>query len=175
MDNLKLISKPIGSLVADRPFNESRIIFVTVSPNPKTKHTIRRKTINGKMITCQLPYGRIAQINQYEYCLHFVNCGLMRYLSGRAAVIGTWELNESGNVHLHILIQDPKIQTKVDLDIFRRQVENHPISMHNKHSSKSPDYMNNIVYLDKPLDEIITYMDKDYVQNHPFFNNFMSF
>jgi hypothetical protein len=37
---------------------------------------------------------------------------------------------------------------------------------------KMIDYMNNIVYIDKPLKEVLTYMDKDYPINKDVFKNY---
>jgi hypothetical protein len=154
---LKFTDSTISSLVGDRTPLFGKPIFVTISPNPKTKHIcLRHKKSNIK-----LPYGKLPQEVQYEYCIRILKQCYLQLLSGSYTVYGTWELNQDNNVHLHFLIDSEKIQTDYDLNIFRRDILCCPLVFMNLNKLKSHDYMNNIVFLNKPFEDIIEYMDKD--------------
>lgn len=168
MDCVKYSGAACLPLVAARTEINTRTdthhIFATVSPNPSTKH----KTIMmGR--SCQLPYGKLRQVDQYEYCVNIAR-QYASFLSPGSWLVGTSELNKHGDLHIHMLIYDPKIQTDVALQIFRRDILHLPSVFRNM--AKGKDYMNNIVFNNKPIKEIVTYMDKDYVKQQQFFKNF---
>lgn len=166
-------NKAVDTLVEDRPFFKSRsTVFVTISPNPKTKHPCWRVSPEGKRITCKCAYGHLPQKEQYAYCLKILRACYLPFLSLETKLVGTWELNGSGDVHLHILFRDPDLNNDTQLSIFRRDIANCTLVTMNKNKMKDKDYMNNIVFLNKPLEDVIVYMDKDYDMNCEIFKNY---
>ncbi len=137
-------------------------IFVTISPNPRTKHTMKRTHL-GKTYNDKVAYGTLPQHKQFDYCMKVIK-EVYNY-SEDTYICGTWELNKDGNVHVHFILIDPHINTDVDLMIFQRDVFNTPSAQFNlakKGGRQKPvDWMNNIVFITKPLQEVIDYMLKD--------------
>jgi len=166
-----------SALVAARPDfgkGNKQKIFCTISPNPNTLHECY-KTHQGKISKVKIPYGKLQQKVQYEYCHRILERCYVPFLSDDAIIIGTWELNKSGNVHFHFLIQDKIIHNPTQLAIFQRNVLNCEETIRNMSKGKKMvDYMNNIVYLTKPLKDIIKYMDKDYDDNKDIFPNYIN-
>jgi len=157
------------ALVDLRPEIWSHPLFVTISPNPSTMIPIKRRNcINGKVMNCKLPYGKLPQKIQYEYCEKVVRT-VYNY-SKDTKYFCTWELNTSGNVHFHMIYHDPFITSDVSLNIFRRDVLNHDIVIRNMAKGKKMiDYMNNIVFVTDSLVSRIAYMLKDVKTNLPIF------
>ena len=141
-----------------------QIIFATISPNPNVKIPVTRR-FNGKKINAKMPYGKLPQRNQYEYCIRMLRSAYN--YSHEVKIYGTWELNKSGNVHLHLLFYDPNIQSKTELEIFRRDVLNSELVLKNL-SKKLVDYCNNIVYVNDGVSDRLLYMDKDHNCGRPF-------
>jgi hypothetical protein len=167
--------KAVSSLVEDRPGIQkctTAKLFCTISPNPKVLHAVTRK-INGRNATLKIPYGKLPQRVQYDYCMRIITRCYMPFLSENAELIGTWELNKTGNVHFHFIIYDPLINNNTHLEVYRRDILNcEDIIKNMAKGKKMIDYMNNIVYIDKPLKEVLTYMDKDYPINKDVFKNY---
>lgn len=137
-------------------------LFCTISPNPNTKHAIY-KSVNGKRITVQMPYGKLPQRVQHAYCMRV----LKHYIYSKdTKIFSTWELNQAGNVHLHLILSDPQINNDTMLKIFQRDILNSEIVMKNL-SKKMIDYMNNIVKVNDSIAERIKYMTKDMKDNLP--------
>lgn len=156
-------------LVEARPHNWSdTTMFVTVSPNPATKHSV---TIGGRK-SRKLAYGKLPQSVQYAYCERLIKMYTF-HCSENTTIVGTWELNFMGNVHLHMLIDDPEINNISRLQIFRREISIVPLVARNIKNGK--DYMNNIVFIDKPIIQIAEYMDKDYNHNISIYPNYCSY
>lgn len=142
----------------------SQSLFVTISPNPKTLHNVSSK----KRKSYRLPYGKLTQRLQYEYCIRYIKRTYLQFLSRDTKLLGTCEINKSGNIHMHFLISDPAMVNDYQLQILRRDILNCEDTIKNMvKNRKMTDYMNNIVFLNKPLDEIIEYMDKDYAIKFP--------
>lgn len=141
---------------------EGTPVFVTISPNPKSLHTIIR-TINDVRMEAKVQYGTLPQKVQYEYCMRVIE-RCYNY-SDDTKMFGSWELNKEGNVHMHFLFFDKNIKTDVDLKILQRDIYNCPETIRNfakcKKNSKPTDWMNSIVYLNKPLKEVYDYIIKD--------------
>lgn len=140
------------------------VIFATLSPNPSTKIPITRK-VNGRKTNVKMPYGKLPQRVQYEYCIKMLRTAYN--YSEKIKIYGTWELNQSGNVHLHFLFYEPSIQNQTMLQIFRRDVLNSEMVLKNL-SKKMIDYCNNIVYVDDSIDERLLYLEKDNNCGKPF-------
>lgn len=136
----------------------TRMIFATVSPNPKIKHSCNRiNPSTGKRVALQIPYGKMTQYEQYKYCLDVIRQAYN--YSTDTKLFGTWELNKDHNVHFHLLMYDPHIQNDTQLNIFRRDVMNTHICL--KNLAKWTDYMNNIVFVNDSFDKRIEYITKD--------------
>ena len=148
------------SLVDRRPEKWPHAIFATISPNPKTLHHVLRP-FNGRKINAKIPYGKLPQRIQYEYCLRVVK----QYIySTKTKIFGTWELNKEGNVHFHLILSDPCLTNITDLQMFRRDILNSEIVMKNL-SKKLIDYMNNIVFVNDTIEERFKYITKDIDMN----------
>lgn len=132
-----------------------RCLFITISPNEKALH---------KMNGIKFKYGQLPQSRQYMYCMDAVKA-LCFYLSEDAEIVGTWELNQKGNVHVHMIVYDPKIKSDTNLQILRREVSLSVTALYNMDKRKKIDYMHNIVWLTKSIEDIICYLDKSYEDN----------
>jgi len=165
----------VSTLVGNRPDLQNvhqQKLFCTISPNPKALHTVYKR-LNGKKILVKIPYGKLPQRVQFDYCVRVVERCYLPFLSIDATLAGTWELNESGNVHFHFLIHDKLIQNKTHLEIFRRDILNcEEIIKNMSKGKKMIDYMNNIVFITKPINEVIKYMDKDHEYNKDIYSNY---
>jgi len=176
MNILELSKQSVRTLVADRPRGWLRPMFITISPNPRVKHDTLKVSPSGKKVTVKLPYETLPQRLQYDYCRRIVERCYLPFLSKDSYVVGTWELNSSGNVHFHLLIDDPKIKNDTHIMMFRRDILNcEPVLRNIKPGKKMVDYMNNIVFVDKPISELVDYMDKDYDKNSDIFSNYLQY
>jgi len=139
------------SLVEESQFiTDSRTLFVTISPNPRTmvECIVKNKTHGTRQ--SKRPYGLLQQDIQYQYCLKVLKEDYLGLFSDAAQLFGVTELNECGNVHLHMLINAPNITNDVHLAIFRRDILNSYRTQQNltKGRLNARDYMNNIVFVD---------------------------
>lgn len=134
------------------------VTFVTISPNPGLFHRIKSR----KKGECAVKYSQLPLPLQYEYCIKIFEKVYLPYLRD-PTYIGTFELNQSGNVHLHILIKDPDINSVYGLHALRKRVASEPLVLQNYKNNHSQDFMNNIVPLDKKsFEEMMVYFDKDH-------------
>lgn len=159
---IKFTQGAIETLVADCPelFSiNSFTLFITINPNPRTLIKVSRLfTEANHRHVISIAYGRATQKEQYDYCLKIFMKNFIEFCADPTAV-GTWELTQAGNVHLHILLKDRRISNDMQLELFRRDVANCEEVM--RHMGKDGrDWMNNIVKLTKTSKEIIQYMDK---------------
>jgi len=170
MHKVFLQSIGVGSLVVPRPIFESvigKVLYVTISPNAKTSHETERSYRVDKTLTTKkrlkVMYQEMThreQANYLRYYLEHVYCPVLDP-EDRAVIIH--ELNESNNLHYHMLLYCPSIQTEYDLQAFRKTIAVHPFTIRNRHKGSIMDYMNNIVYADHPLktfDEYFTKQEK---------------
>lgn len=147
-----------AALVAPRPDLWPHALWCTISPNPNTKHSVDIVNSKGKRTKVQLPYGKMRQRDQYEYCKRV----LKEYVySEETKIFSTWELNKDGNVHFHLVMSDPTIKSTVDLKMFQRDILNCEIVLRNLHNRKMIDYMNNICFVTDSVEDRIRYMLKD--------------
>jgi len=136
--NISLLqSEAEVSLVDLREASWPNALFVTISPNPTKQHFVYRQGRRVKFM-----YKHMTHDEQYEYCMEIVQkC----YQSIDSKIFGVWELNESKNVHFHLLLSDPSVTNEVTLDFFRRTIFNMDITLYNLGKSKNPrDWMNSI-------------------------------
>lgn len=166
----------VAPLVAERKFfcpdTEDYIMFITISPNPRTLIPINKpsKSVRNKDKVIMTKYEDCRQIDQYNYCLDYVRSVYMRY-SGDCHIIGSAELNKQGNIHIHMLMKDSYVSNDKVMQVFQRDIKLNPETQRHIKLCKR-DYMNNIVELTKSEDEILTYMDKDYDKTGHLFPSF---
>lgn len=175
MCELNFSELPFDALVAERQLSVcSTTMFVTISPNPSTKIECILTGANRKSRTVKRPYGTMRQDHQYKYCLQCFQEDYFEWLSDDVELCGVAELNENGNVHLHILINDPHIYNDVQMQVFRRDVLNGYRTQQNiiKGKVNAKDWMNNIVFLTKSKVDIVSYFMKDQQLMLPRFKNF---
>lgn len=173
MNSLNFSQLPFGSLVAERQFlMHSKTLFVTISPNPHVKVECIARNSQGKFRNLKRPYGTIPQDLQYKYCIKMFYEDYNEWLGDDPEIIGIAELNEHGNIHLHILINSKIIQNNTQLQIFRRDVLNGKWTQKHLFKKTAKDWMNNIVFLTKSKDEIIEYFMKQQDEMRTRFNNY---
>lgn len=156
-----LHSKEAVLLVDRRPELWPHCLFVTISPNPKLKHTLYKRN-NGKRISVKVPYGKLPQRCQFEYCLRIVRSSYI--YSHDTKLFGTWELNKDGNVHLHMILCDTHLQNKSQLQMFQRDVLNSELVFQNL-AKGMIDYMNSIVFVNDSVEKRFDYLIKDIDMN----------
>ena len=174
---IEYTKKAFDLLVAERPRKiVSTTLFITISPNPRTMVEIIARNKNGRVRQFKRPYGMLRQIDQYQYCMKVLKDDYYEWLSDHYEIIGVPELNETGNIHLHMIINDPSIKTDVDLQMLRRDILNSPRTQRNiiKTKVNAKDWMNNIVYVTESEKDIIDYMMKQQSQMLQHFNNYIS-
>lgn len=169
-----------SSLVVARPhLRDQTIYYVTISPNPSTKVETELKVPRGKydkLVTVKkkIRYDCLKQSEQVKYCMNHVKDTYMSLCSNSLHLIGTVELNKTGNVHLHLLLQSNQYKGLNGLHELRRDILNCPSTMANL-CKQGKDYMNNIVICDDPP-KTIAYFDKEFEQNirdGKYYNYFM--
>lgn len=172
--------KTFRTLVEERGLKSNgSTLFVTISPNPRTMvpcqltrykwHGLEKKP---KIYDVKRPYGMLKQDVQYQYCIKCLMEDYMEWLGDDAQLVGVAELNESGNVHLHMLINSANVKNDVQLAIFRRDVLNGYRTQQNLKNMKARDFMNNIVFLNKHWKDIEDYLMKDQDKMLPRFKNY---
>lgn len=158
-------SKTASSLVRCRPrlmAAPKNLLFVTISPNPKT--VIGR----GPTKKC---YGGMTIQEQYQYCMRIFQSIYLKFLGLETPeYVGTWELNQSGKVHLHFLILSDTIKNDYQLKAMRQDIWGHELTQanlsakHYKDKKTAKDVMNHIVFLTESIHKILEYLDKDHHQ-----------
>lgn len=165
---------PFDSLVKERHFGiDNKTLFITISPNPSTFVDCVLKNKMGKIRNQKRPYGMLKQDIQYQYCLKCLREDYFEWFSDDVELIGIAELNQRGNVHFHIVVNDPYITNEVQLQVFRRDILNGFRTQQNISKGKvsGKDWMNNIVYVNVIEDEITEYFMKQQHEMLPKFQN----
>lgn len=135
-------------------FNEkcTTALFITVSPPPKQKVQLGQSRPKE--------YGQLTVQEQIKFLIRLYVNLYEPYFTDDARVIGTYELNSSGNAHMHFLVWDIDIQSVYQLHMFRKMISNDPITVKMMKKKQRYDFMNNIVICDDEL-STIRYLDKD--------------
>lgn len=146
--NLNLTEANISTLVDVRPLQTADCLFVTISPSPTAKVNAHR-LVNGRKVRYQCAYSTLPQSQQYNYCVDVVRKAYLPLVDDDCVIVGTYELNDKGNVHLHMILHTRDICQKYPLDLLRRSVADHPLSFASRKNLNHTDYMNNIVTIPK--------------------------
>lgn len=167
LDIRRLTNQAEMSLVDFRQqFWSDKVMFCTISPNPNLKHKcLRINHRTGKRVNVSIPYGKLPQSCQYEYCMNVLKSAYN--FSNDTKLFGTWELNKKGDVHFHFIMSDPRINSEDMLQVFRRDVLNTPIVLLNL-GKQFKDWMNNIVFVNDTIYDRIKYMTKSNNLGKPF-------
>lgn len=146
-----------GSTQLDTP-----VLFITISPKPTVMvDTIRKSELKNRKI--KVPYKLLPEQEKYYYCLKIIRDCYLEWLTKPYELVGTWELNKSGHLHVHFLLCSPELKTEYDIRLLRNHVSSCNEVIKNMSSKRNAkDYMNNIVYVDRDISEVIEYMDKDH-------------
>jgi len=171
------------SLVDFRREKWPNALWCTISPNPNLIHevsvfeiknlTIKGPSGRGRKKTLKMPYSKMKQKLQYEYCVKFLTN--VYNLSNDTKIFGVWELNQSGNVHFHFIMSDPNVKGPAGLQIFRRDVLNSDMAIYNlsgKGKYKGIDYCDNICFVTDSIEERLAYMSEDSEENLTIFPYF---
>lgn len=162
---INFISRASAALVDRRPNLWPGAIFVTISPNPNSKHRVVRN-INNKIKIVPLTYKNLKPKEQFDYCIKIVKQCYCDY-ADNTKILGTYEFNKAGLVHVHFVMSDPYFLTSngklsdKKMICLRADVNNNFEVMRNKHNPNSPDMMNNIVYVNDSVQTRYEYFTKD--------------
>lgn len=165
-DNFIKRSEPLGSgtpmkwhkTSATDKYPCAKPLFVTISLPPK----LRVLVLRGSRKRTEQTYGSLTHPRQLEICYRYFSTVFYPFMDPGAKAILTWELNSSGDVHLHGLIWDSWLTNDYDLWSYRKTISNQPLVMRIMRSQKiKKDWFNNIVYCDNIYDTL-KYMDKDH-------------
>ena len=166
---LKLSKLGVRTLVAERPnLGGPFTLLWTVSPNPRAKVDAIKA---GKSI--KLEYGKLRQCLQMDYLHKYLTRAVIPTLEMYEPfeLVGTTELNQHGDLHLHMIVKSSVIKNDTTLHMLRRDVLNDPIVQRHL-GRKGTDYMNNIVEITDPFDSVVTYLEKDQDKNIEWFPNY---
>lgn len=167
---------PFDTLVEERQVKiDSQALFVTISPNPNVNVECVMKNKTGKTRNVKRPYWSLKQDLQYEYCMKCFKEDYCEFLSQDTKLVGISELNKRGDVHLHMIINDPCIKNDVNLQCFRRDILNSFRTQQNiikGKAGKAKDWMNNIVFVNTSKDDIVQYFMKNQEDMLPRFKNY---
>lgn len=174
--NLNQTEANLSSLVEIRPLQTADCLFVTISPSPTAKIPAVRMH-NGRKVKYVSTYQCLPQHRQYEYCIRVLREAYLPLLDDDTIIVGTYELNEKGHVHLHLILHSKNITQTYPLQLLRRSVADHALSMASRKNLNHHDFMNNIVPIpkckcknpEKPEEEkcvctVMQYMQKDEIQ-----------
>lgn len=175
---VEFTNRRIDSLVPMRHFFiSSTTVYITVSPCARCGiPVLSRLKDSEKWRSRKIPYGMLRQRDQYDYCIKLLETVYIPTLSmyGKYEMLGTAELNERGNIHLHLIANIERVKDLTQLQMFRRDILNDPkVISHMRAGKARADYMNEIVYVTKTPEYIMSYLDKDYymnIENGPFKN-----
>lgn len=166
---LQFTTEACSALVGARPPNKNLTpYYVTISPNPSTKVEAILRVPRGKYdklveVKKKVRYDCIPQQQQFKYCIEHLKSTYLSLCDNDCYIVGTTELNKSGNVHLHLLLYSKNYKGVNGLHELRRDILCCPTTILNlKRNGK--DYMNNIVICED-ISKTIEYFDKEYGQN----------
>lgn len=146
-----LVGNPPGSTSLTRRLDvdDGNWLFITISFDPKM--LVCSGQTNKRYIACTYP-------EQLEACLRYYETVYFSYVRGVS--YGSWELDSSGKLHVHILLHsEDKIKDTYVLNAIRHGVSTDKHTM--KFTRGKRDYCNNIVVANDPL-ETLRYITKDH-------------
>jgi len=191
MRNRKLFSKHIvmenklvrhtggGTLVDPRQIlqqataKKHKVLYITISPSPSAIHKIDRefqcRSQRAKLKAVRTTYGFMTHKEQAAYLHNYFDTVYAVLMDPEDKCVIVHELNESNNLHYHVLMYCPAIQSEYDLKALQKTVYCHPYTSHNLSKGNKIDFMNNIVYAKDPLktyDEYFTKQESTGIKKH---------
>lgn len=162
---------PLVELCPD--LKEGYRMFATISPNPNTKHPVLREIPfknKTRLQKIKVKYKDMTHTEQYTYLIDYIEKVYLPLLES-PAIAGVMELNKEANMHAHFILKSATVKNDTMLMVFRRNIKTDLNTMINQ-SKNGTDYMNNVVQITKPYDEIVTYMSKINHEVRPLFKNY---
>lgn len=142
-------------------------IFLTISPNPKSRHPVVRD-LKGKQKTLQMAYKMMTHDEQHAYLQRFIKTVYIDNLDPGDFLFYAFETNSDNNLHLHGFLYSKDLQTEYELKSLQKTVYSHPMTIYNlakpKPGRTPTDYMNNMFYIknDDPTKDV--YQKLEYIQ-----------
>lgn len=147
----------ITSTVTGKNYKSSHLIFFTVSPSSSFKVECLIKT-QDKRVKKRISYDKLSLVNQKIFLNRYFD---KVYKPIIESYIYIYELNKSGNLHIHGLICDPEIRgSEYDLLCFRDSINKHYITLSMVKNPKLFKILNNIVYVED-IEHVKKYLSKD--------------
>lgn len=142
-------------------------VLFTISPNPNTKHVVYRslskQTVKARKV--KVPYKLMTLPEQKAYIDTYFQ-QVYRYDGyTNQTYYYTYELNSDKNVHIHGMLRCENIQEEIELEMFRKSVMTHPLTVYNLNKgTKCRDWMNNITFVNdiEGLNSKFDYSVKEY-------------
>lgn len=162
---------PLVELCPD--LKEGYRMFATISPNPNTKHPVLREIpykSKTRLQKIKVKYKDMTHMEQYLYLTDYIEKVYLPLLDS-PCLAGIMELNKNANMHAHFVLKSSTVSNDTMLMVFRRNIKTDINTVINL-SNKGDDYMNNVVHITKPFDEIVTYMSKVNHEIKPLFKNY---
>lgn len=147
------------------PGETTETLFITISPSPKA---LTSTILKGKSVK-RVPYSVLTFQEQAEYIINYFRRTYYCYFNDNYKMLMTFELNQNGCTHAHVLVYDEDIQNNYDLVNLRKNIFREPLTLSNMSKKGHVDYMNNIVFTNDSLEDRIRYMFKDYNESEAYF------
>lgn len=148
-----------------------KLMFLTISPNPSTRHIAERALKNGKLKKYNLAYKLLTHNEQHAYLQSYIKSVYIDYLDPNDWIYYVFETNSDNNLHLHAIMYCSDIQSEYDLKCLQKTIYANPktimnLPKKNASTNRMPkDYMNNIFYVNnddktKDINQKIEYLTK---------------
>jgi len=158
------LSQQLARMTATVQEQKHKALFITVSPNPKTRHDVIRNvsktSIKSKKV--KFAYSVLTHSEQYNVLDMYLSKVYLDVMEHGDWAYIVYEINKSNNLHAHMILYSSSIQSQYDLKALQKTVYCHPLTLYNMDKKSKIDYMNNIVYIDDDkMTEVRDYVAKD--------------
>lgn len=137
--------------------DKEKALWITISPNPKTRHKVQRLTKTYNMIYQTMTHGE-----QYNYLQSYMCNVYVPLMEHTDWIYIIYEYNADNNIHCHMMMYSKSIQDSYDIKALQKTIYVNPMTIINLKKGSNKDWMNNIVYLDESkVDEQVEYIQKD--------------
>ena len=161
-----IILEELRSRTRDVTANGYQVLFLTVSPNPSTRHEVSRM-MKGKLRKLKMPYKLMDHNEQHDYLEMYMKKVYIDSLDPTDWIYYIYETNKDNNLHVHALMYLDNVQTEYELNALRKYIFSNVLTIVNlsKKNKNVKDYMNNIFYVnnDDPTSDVfqkIEYLTK---------------
>lgn len=166
LNTLKFTDKGVRSLVEyAHMLTVKPNVFITINPNP---NVIVSKVKRGNK-TVNITYEQLPHQIQYEYlvkCIELVKW----HIPG--CYVGCVEMKQ-GRLHAHMLVRTNEVKNEVDMAVVRKEISLTRTALKNrKNDLRRKDFMHNIVFINKPIEELVEYLEKQNKDIKKYFKNY---